>query len=238
MSGFLAPLDRRQHYRINCDMRRPSAAHVFVNDARIPVVTPLNFSAGGLLCAVDLGDLALAPGQRVDCVQLVFPQKPPLAFAGTVVRMEALPKRPGYLCAIRFDDILCADSVPDGGYDLDRLARVIKTGEVSDALIERLKLLPNYMQMTRPEKAANVREQVYASFKAVLGSLDPGERWWFTEVLDALKVMEPRYPFGLLEEYIRLCKKAYSSAYRKLLSTRYGDTKRAAGEHGAIPHDC
>ncbi len=225
MSGIISPQDRRQHYRINCALRRPSAAHLFINDARVPAVTPLNFSAGGMLCAIELGDLALAQGQKVDCIQLVFPHKPPLAFSGTVVRLEAQERTHDYLCAIRFESMLSADSVPSARYDAARLVRRVKAGEVSDALIQRLKFLPNYMQMSNPEKAANVREQVYSSFKAVLGSLEPGERWWFCEVLDALKSMEPQYPFGLLEEYLRLCKKAYSSAYRRLMEERYGGTR-------------
>jgi hypothetical protein len=235
MSGIPSSQDRRQHYRINCAVRRPSAAHLFVNDARIPAVTPLNFSAGGLLCAVELGDLALAPGQKVDCVQLVFPQKPPLAFSGTVIRMEPQDQAQKYLCAIQFESMLSSDTVPSTDYDANRLMRQIKAGEVSDALIQRLKFLPNYMQMSDPQKAANVREQVYASFSTVLGSLDPGERWWFGEVLDALKSMEPQYPFGLLEEYLRLCKKAYSSAYRRLMEERYGGLQRVDYQPR---HDC
>ena len=192
--------ERRRYFRLEPSQEgKPQAVLELGNrDYEVEIV---NLSPGGLLCYVHDPLIPLDVDQYIPKVIIRHRDRPPLVYAGHVLRLQHDPQKNQRFCAIEF--------VQFEGKRLQRGSRPVRPFKSTDRdreFLDRLKRYPALAPGLPLEKEFEIREGVFREFVKESLALPLEERWYFYEVIEEMKRREPDWPRGLEAEFLRLCR--------------------------------
>ncbi|NOY77910.1 MAG: PilZ domain-containing protein [Calditrichaeota bacterium] len=193
--------ERRRYYRLRPSMPEKILAEIFFLGNKHCTVQVVNLSPGGVLVYTTHCAEKFHKGDILPRIDLQFPHKSPITYAGEIVRLEPTGDPDAIYCAIKFEKFggLTGTKIPS------KKAAKINTVQEEAIFLTRLRQAENYTNQDSIQDEIRMRTHVYESFRDITEHLRMEERWFFLEVLDELKRQEPAYSQGLLKEYLRFC---------------------------------
>jgi len=194
--------ERRRYYRLRPSMPEKILAEIFFLGNKHCTTQVANLSPGGVLVYTTSCAEKFHKGDILPRVDLQFPHKSSVTYAGEIIRLEPTGDPRAIYCAIKFEKYggMTGTKIPS------KKAAKINTVREEAFFLTRLRQAENYTRQESIQDEIRMRTHVYESFRDISENLRMEERWFFFELLDELKRQEPAYSQGLLKEYLRFCK--------------------------------
>lgn len=211
-------VERRKYPRYLPDRKnQPRVNFIMANGDKVPIEV-MNISGGGMFgYTSNIAQLSEIE-QNIDKVEIIFPNNRPLCCSGKLLRLQPTRKKSKCFCAVEF----AVNGVDENQNQVD-LAREIERALLPDKktiipdqhFINRVKNTENYIKIENLDWKSSVRRTVYDSFDDITNQLSWEEKWWFFEILDAMKRYEPDYPEDLCQAFIQLCRTGLEQSIKK-----------------------
>ena len=194
--------ERRRYYRLRPSMPGKILAEIFFLGNKHCSAQVVNLSPGGILVYATECTEKFHKGDILPRVDLEFPRKPSVTYAGEIIRLEPTGDPLAIYCAIKFEKYggMTGVKIPS------KKGIKIDTIHEEAVFMTRLRQAENYTHEKSVRDEIRLRTHVYESFRDITENLRMEERWFFFELLDELKRQEPAYSQAILKEYLRLCK--------------------------------
>ncbi len=211
--------ERRRHPRYYPDRQSTPKVNLALNGSDKFSVDVINISRGGFLgSTIDYELTNNHHHQRIREIEIAFPGRSPFYCSGKLLRVSPSRMSLKCFCAVQFEPVgFDSNHNPlDVGEQIESSLRPTKIVVIPDQLlIDRLKQVENYTQISNPTLASQVRQRVYDSFDDILSYLSLEEKWYFLQMIDELKRHEPNYPEDLKNAFIKMCRIGLEIAQKK-----------------------
>jgi hypothetical protein len=202
-------IDNRRYYRLPPSEDAEPKTRFLLSGAEIPF-TVVNMSPGGLLGYVSASDTRIEKDVFIPKIQIQLPHKPVVTYSGRVLRAETQPYGDSRFCAIEFVSYYRKRKVRSSKQPV----QMAEDADMDRYFIHRLESI-RFLDGTRTVKEEiHIQEMLYHAFDDIARRIPLEERWFFYEVLDAMKRHEPDYPEGLKREFLKFCRGSDRSQFR------------------------
>lgn len=203
-------IERRVHPRYYPDRKSQPKVNFIFSEADRVAVEVLNISQGGLFGYTSGTNQFIRFGHpRINLIEISFPEKSPFRCSGRLLRVQPTREQNKCFCAIELDRTGIDEQRAqiNVASEIEQAHRPIKKVLVHEQkFIDRLKNADNYFHIKDRNLSAITRRKIYDSFDDVTAKLTLEEQWWFYEIIDEMKRIEPEYPDNLKNAFLSLCR--------------------------------
>jgi len=221
--------ERRKFKRLYPDKNNIPKVEFQLNGKTKISINPINISKGGLMGYTSSIEHFLGiEDQHIKRIKIKFPDKEPYSCSGRILRLQPVMNENRCYCAVEFDNDISKiekGSVISDQIEQDAEQLLLESEKITDGeLIQRVKQLENYIKIEDLEKEHKARQYAYNLFDDITENLTIEEKWWFYEIIDEMKRLEPAYPEELLRAFLKLChagieQSSHKQPKRKLQTT-------------------
>jgi len=200
--------ERRKEIRHYPGIKNQPIVNFSLNSGtKIPVDT-LNISQGGLMGYTSgIEHFSGKEDLNIQLIEIIFPNKEPFCCFGRILRLQHIITENRCYCAVQFNngESVINKTTRDSSVRQGIQNEPKKRGIPDWKLLQRVSNLENYRQIEDCDKEIKTRRTAYNTFDDITEKLTIEERWWFYEILDEMKLVEPEYPDRLKKAFLNLC---------------------------------
>ena len=200
--------ERRKEIRFYQDGKNQPVVNFTLHGGTKISIDTLNISKSGLMgytpcieCILGMKD------QNIQLIEIIFPNKEPFCCSGRILQLQPIINENRCYCAVKFNngESVINKTTRNGSLQQDTQNESKKSRIPDWKLFQRVSNLENYCQMEDYDKEIKTRRMAYNTFDDITEKLTIEERWWFYEILDEMKRVEPEYPDKLKKAFLNLC---------------------------------
>lgn len=218
--------ERRKYQRFYPDQDNlPKVSFFFDNDEKVSVEI-INISRGGMLASTtQMENFLDNEHQKIKTIEIFPPNGQPFRCAGKLLRLYPLLEDEKCYCAVEFRKI--NNNEKDSKINTEILAQNepivnLEKDNLADEILTRVYKVTNYLKIENVDQAAEIRKQVYDTFSDITDHLSLEDRWWFFELLDEIKSLQPDCPEALKIDFLKLCVTGQRNAQININKGRMG----------------
>ncbi len=201
--------ERRKYPRYYPGAENKPKVIFFLENGQQFSVEVVNISRGGMLASTpDMDYFLEMDHQKIKIIEIIPPNREPFRCAGKILRIQPILQDRTCYCAVEFrklDAKLMNAALPGRQTKTEKKKK--KTLEQWEENIwQRVLAAGNYLQ---DKNAIEAQQQVYQNFSDITDHLSLEDRWWFFELLDEIKRLQPNIPDSLKSDFLTLCVAAH-----------------------------